>query len=292
MKILSPVVLGLSLAVAGSTLAAAQEAQPTTSFKVLQITREDTKPYKGGAAHDKTESAFVQAMIKAKFPAHYIALNSMSGKSRSLYLTIYNSFAEWEKDNKLVDGNAALTAELERDSIADGELLESVEQMIYTSDPDLSYKSRPDLTHARYVEMSVFHVRAGHGDEWKKLAKIVKDGHEKAGTSAHWSMYEAAYGANDGTYMALSADDSMADIDTGFAENKKFMDALGPDGVKEFRALFASAVDTSYSQLFSINPKQSYPLDEWVKGNPDFWKPKAAMAAKPAAAAPDATKKP
>jgi hypothetical protein len=216
----------------------------------------------------------------------------MSGKSRSLYLTIYNSFAEWEKDNKLVDGNAALTAELERDSIADGELLESVEQMIYTSDPDLSYKSRPDLTHARYVEMSVFHVRAGHGDEWKKLAKIVKDGHEKAGTSAHWSMYEAAYGANDGTYMALSADDSMADIDTGFAENKKFMDALGPDGVKEFRALFASAVDTSYSQLFSINPKQSYPLDEWVKGNPDFWKPKAAMAAKPAAAAPDATKKP
>lgn len=287
MKMLSPVVLGLSLAVAGSTLATAQETP--SNFKILQITREDTKPYKGGVAHDKTESAFVQAMTKAKFPAHYVALSSMSGKSRSLYLTIYDSFAEWEKDNKLVEKDAALTAELERDSIADGELLESVEQMIYTSNPELSYKSRPDLTHARYIEMSVFHVRAGHREEWTKLAKLVKDGHEKAGTSAHWTMYEVAYGTNDGTYMALSADNSMADIDTGYAENKKFMDALGPDGVKEFRALFASAVDSSYSQLFSINPKQSYPPDEWVKGDPDFWKPKPVMAAKPAAAAKQET---
>ncbi len=291
MKILSPVVLGLSFAVAGSLLTAAQETP--SKFKVLQITREDTKPGKSGAAHDRTESAFVQAMAKAKFPAHYIALNSMSGKSRSLYLTIYDSFAEWEKANKLVDKNAALSAELERDSVADGELLESVEQMIYTSDPELSYKSREDLSHARYLEMSVFHVRAGHRDDWTKLAKIVKDAHAKAGTSAHWSMYEVAYGTNDGTYMALSADNSMTDIDTGFAENSKFMEALGPDGMKELRALSASAVDTSYSQLFSINPKQSYPPDEWVKNDPDFWKPKAAMAAKPAAAAkPDAAKKP
>lgn len=278
MKILSPVVLGLSLAVAGSTLVA---AQAPSSYKVLQITREDTKPYKGGAAHDKTEGAFVQAMIKAKFPAHYIALTAMSGKSRTLYLTLYDSFADWEKSNKLMDANAALSAEVERASVADGELLESVEQMIYTTDTDMSYKSRPDLSHARYMEMSVFHVRAGHGDDWRKLAKLVKDAHEKAGTSAHWTMYEAAYGTTDGTYMALSADDSLADIDTGFAESKKFRDALGTDGVKQYRELFASAVDTSYSQLFSINPKQSYPMDEWVKNDPNFWKPKPAAAKKP-----------
>ena len=289
MKIISPVVLGLSLAVAGSIPAAAQTTPST--FKILQVVREDTKPYKGGAAHDKTESSFVQAMIKSKFPAHYIALTSMSGKSRTLYLTIYDSFAEWEKDNQIVEKNAALTAELERDSIADGELLEQVENSIYTSVPEMSYKSRPDLTKARYVEASMFHVRTGHRDEWEKLAKIVIAAHEKAGTSAHWSMYEVAYGPNDGTYLALSADDSMADIDTGFAENKKFMEALGPDGVKEFRSLFASAVDTSSSQLFSINPKQSYPMDAWVKGDPAFWSPKPVVAAaKPAAAASAAAK--
>ena len=61
--------------------------------------------------------------------------------------------------------------------------------------------------------------------------------------------------------------------------------------VKEFRTLYASAVESSSSQLFSVNPRQSYPKDEWVKGNPDFWKPKAAAPA-PAAAKPDAQKKP
>jgi hypothetical protein len=273
-------------------MTAAQTTPAPAPFKVLQITREDTKPYKS-AAHDKTEAAFVQEMNKAKFPAHYFAMTGMSGRSRTLYLSIYDSFGEWEKDNQLLEKNAALSAEIDRASAADGELLDDVETHIYTLDSELSYKSRPDLTHARYVEMSVFHVRSGHREEWEKLAKIVKEAHGKAGTSAHWSMYEVAYGTNDGTYMALSADNSMADIDTGYSENKKFMEALGPDGVKEFRSLFASAVDTSYSQLFQINPKQSYPPDEWVKGDPDFWKPKAMAAAKQVASAakPEVAKK-
>ncbi len=283
MKMLSPVMLGLSIAVAGSMLAAAQETP--SDFKVLQITREYTKPYKNGMAHDKTESAFVQAMTKAKFPAYYVGLTSLSGKSRSLFLTIYDSFAEWGRDNDLVEKNPALGAELERASIADGELLDSVDSMVYTYDKDLSYKSRPDLIGARYMEISVFHVKAGHGEEWRKLGKIVKEAHDKAGTSAHWAMYEVAYGAEDGNYIALSSDKSTADIDTGFAENKKFMDALGEDGVKQFRELFASAVDYSRSELFSINPKMSYVPEAWIKADGSFWKPKAAApAAKPAAA--------
>ena len=277
MKILSPVVLGLSLAVAGSIQAAAQD---TSSYKVLQIIREDTKPGKGGPAHDKTESAFVQAMEKAKFPAHYLAMSSMSGKARTLYLSLYDSFADWQKNDQIVDKDPVLSAELARASAADGELLDQIESAIFTTVPEMSYKERADLTHARYVEMSVFHLRGGHRGDFSKLVKLVKDAHEKAGTSAHWTMYEVAFGSNDGTYMALTADDSMADIDSGFAENKKFMDALGADGVKEMRELSASAVETSYAQLFAINPKQSYPQDAWVKGDPDFWKPKPAAPAK------------
>jgi hypothetical protein len=281
MKIVSPVLLGICLATAGSTLAAAQDAPSMP--KVLQITREFLKPYKNGMAHDKTESAFVQAMTKAKIPAYYVALNSMSGKSRALYMARYDSFAEWEKDNKLVDKNPALAGEIERASVADGELLQDVDSGVFTYDEDLSYKPHHDISDARYMEITMFHVRSGHREDWHKLAKLVKDAHDKAGTSAHWAMFEVAYGAPDGTYLALSADKSMADIDTGYSEEKKFRDALGDDGMKEMRDLFAQAVDSSQSELFSINPKQSYVSDEWIKSDPSFWKPKpAAMAAKPA----------
>ena len=234
----SPILLGLSLAVVGSSLTAAQDAASTSSIpRILQI-------------------------------AYYLGLDSLSGKSRALFLTEYDSFADWEKDNKLVDKNPSLSAELERASIADGELLENVDSGVFVRDDDLSYKPHADLTHARYMEISEFHVRAGHHKDWEKLTKMVKDAHDKAGTHAHWAAFEIAYGAPDGTYLVLSADDSMADIDRGYAEDKAFREAIGGDeGMKALDELFAATVDSSDSQLFAVNPK-----------------PAAAPMAKPAAA--------
>ena len=173
MNKISPILLGLSLAVAGSSIAAAQH---TASMpKVLQITREFIKPYKGGAAHDKTESAFVVAMAKAKFPAYYVGLDSLSGKSRALFLTGYDSFDTWEEDNKLVDKNPALSAELERASIADGELLDEVDSGVFTFSEELSYRPHADISHARYMEITEFHIRLGHTGDWHKLTKMYKD---------------------------------------------------------------------------------------------------------------------
>ena len=54
MKNVSRLMLGLSLAVVGSSFAAAQEMQGPP--KVLYITREFVKPGKSGALHDKSES--------------------------------------------------------------------------------------------------------------------------------------------------------------------------------------------------------------------------------------------
>jgi hypothetical protein len=215
-------------------------------------------------------------MNKAKFPAYYVGLNSLSGKSRALFLTQYDSFATWEKDNKIVDKNPTLAGEIERASVADGELLDSVDSVVYTYDEDLSYHPHADISQARYMEITVFHIRGGHREDFEKLTKMVKEGHEKAGTSAHWATFEIAYGTEDGTYIVLSGDKSMADIDTGFSEGKKFRDAMGDEGMKKLDELFAATVDSSRSELFSINPRQSYVSEDWIKADPDFWKPKSA----------------
>jgi hypothetical protein len=288
MNKLSPLLLGLSLAVAGGLSAAAQEMSSETPSipKVLQITREFIKAGKSGAPHDKTESVFVQAMARAKWPTHYIALSSLSGKSRALYLTGYPSFEAWEKDNAAMAKHTALSAELDRASVADGELLDSIDQEVFYYDSELSYRASPDISSARFFEISVFHVRPGHRKEWEEVAKMAIAAHQKAGTSAHWAMFELVYGGEGGTYALLSADKSMAEIDTGFKEDKQFIEAMGEDGMKKFSELYGSAVDNSHQELFSINPRQSYAPEEWIKSDPDFWKPKAAAApaVKPAAA--------
>jgi hypothetical protein len=284
MKRINLILCGLSAAMAGSLVASAQDAPATSSIPmILQITREYVKPYKGGMAHDKTESAISAAFAKAKFPYYYVGLTSMSGPARGLYLTQYSSFAEWEKGNKIVEKNPTLNAEVEKASVADGELLSSVDTGVFTYDADLSFHPHADISHARYMELIVFQIKPGHSMEWEKMVKLVKGAYEKGGTSAHWAMFGAAYGRESGTYIALTADNSMSDLDKGLLDNKKWAEAMGENGMKELEELTASGMISMRTELFSINPHQSYVSPDWIAADPDFWKPKAAAAAKPAA---------
>src|ERR1700734_884340 len=109
MKVVRPVLFALSLAAFGSSLAAAQDMSGPP--KVLQIDREFIKAGKSGAIHDKSESKFVAAMAAAKWPTHYFALNSLSGKSRALYLVGYPSFKAWEDDYMAQMKDKSLSAE-------------------------------------------------------------------------------------------------------------------------------------------------------------------------------------
>ena len=72
----------------------------------------------------------------AKWPTHYFALNSLSGKSRALYLTGYDIFDAWDKDNQAIMKNKTLSAELDKASVADGELLDGLDQFVFTYDDE------------------------------------------------------------------------------------------------------------------------------------------------------------
>lgn len=88
-------------------MAAQDSADMQSPPKVLVIDREFTKPGKDGSIHEKSESAFVNALTAAKWPTHYFAMTSMSGRPRALFLFGYDSFAAWEKDNHDMQKNAA-----------------------------------------------------------------------------------------------------------------------------------------------------------------------------------------
>jgi len=280
MKAAHRVLMGLSLAAVFTSYTVAQEMQGPP--KVLTITREFIKPGKAGAIHDKSESNFVSAMAKAKWPTHYFAVNSLSGKTRALYFTGYDSFAAWEKDNLATMKDKALSAELDRASVTDGELLDSMDQSVWTFDEDLSLHPTTSFTGVRYLEITVVHVKVGEEHEFHELSQMFIDTNKKAGTNAHWDTFELAYGGGD-EYIFVSPDKSMAEIDTGMAEDKQFRAALGEEGMTKLADLEKECVDSAESQLFAINPAQSYPPEEWVKADPDFWKASPAVA-KPAAA--------
>lgn len=174
---------------------------------------------------------------------------------------------------------------MERAGIADGDLLDSLDSVVFTYDADLSYHPHADITHARFMELTVFHVRSGHTKDWMDLSKMYQDAVTKIDPSAHWAMFDLVFGGENGTYVAISARSSTAEIDQGMEAGKKFMDALGgPEAMEKFDKLYGDAVDSMRSELFSINPKQSYVDETFIRADPDFWKPKAAAPKAPSTA--------
>ena len=207
MKTLRWTLLGVCLAVSSSLVAMGQEnPQGEMSVpQVLRMSREFIKPGKSGSVHERTESAFVQAMARAKSPSYYLGVTSLSGRSCALFLTHYASFEAWEEDKQATEKNTALIAALDRAEAADGELLESVDQGVYVLREDLSLRTKMDLSQMRYLEVFVIHVRMGYTREWTGLAKMVKETNEKALPDAHWGMYQQVFGGEGPTYLVLVA---------------------------------------------------------------------------------------
>jgi hypothetical protein len=255
--------------------------QGTTSIpKVLQITREFTKPGKAGMIHDQKESAFVDAMAKAKWPTHYIGMTSLSGKQRALFLTPYASFDAWQKDSDAVAKNSVLANAVDRAGMADGELLDSMDQGVFLFREELSLHPRSDLSPMRFMEVFAVHLRPGHSNDWNEIIKMVKAGYEKGVPEAHWGCFEEVYGGDSDTYIFLTGRKSLAELDRAADDNKKFEAAMGKDELKKLDELWAAAVESSQQQLFAVDARMSYVADEWIKSDPDFWKPKPAAPSK------------
>ena len=276
MNKLSRFLLGLSLVLTCSCITAAQEkSQANPSIpRVLQITREFTKPGKAGFVHDASESAFVQAMVRAKWPTHYLGMTSLSGKQRALFLTSFASFEAWEKDNAAVQKNSTLAPAIEAASVADSAQLDSIDQAVFVFNDEMSLRPLADLSQMRYLEVSLYHVRPGHGREWNELVKLVKAAYEKGVPGSHWGVFEQVFGGDGGSYLVLTARKTLAEVDHGFqVENKQFEAAMGAEGMKKLEELVAASIESEQHQLFAFNPHMSYVADEWIKADPDFWKP-------------------
>lgn len=260
----------------GSSPAAAQDQTTgaTPPPNVLVIMREFLKPGKGGSVHEKSESAFVQAMNDAKEPEHYIAMNSLSGRSRALFFLGYDSFADWQKDMDAMQKNPTFASAFDQAQEADGKLLQAFDTGVFVYQPDKSFGGPINIGTMKYVEITLIKVRPGHNQDWDELAKLHDSIYSKA-PNAGWAMYEKRFGAESGSeYIVLHAMRSLADIDESRAANKKIWASVSADQKKKGADLEASAFESIETNLFAFDPKMSYVSDKWRNADPDFWGPK------------------
>jgi hypothetical protein len=255
----------------------ASQAATTPPSKVLAVFREFMKPGKSGSTHERSESIFVQALRRAKWPSHYLAVDSLSGKTRVLFLTGYDSFDAWEKDVQSTQTNPTLSNALDRAQVADGDLLSETDSSAWVFNADHSLNPDVDLPHMHYFEIFVYRVKPGHGHDWDEIMKLALDAYKKI-PDTHWAAYDNVFGSSDNTHVFFVPMKSASEVDRDLAHNKDFADAIGEDGMKRLDELEAAGVESIEANLFVFNPRMSYVPDDWIKADPDFWKPKTASA--------------
>lgn len=168
--------------------------------------------------------------------------------------------------------NAGLSSAGDTAAIVDGELLSDQDSSVAVYREDLSGGPAVNIAQMRYFEIAVYAVKPGHGPEWEALVKGYKSAYEKALPDAHWAVFESMYGTdNGGVFLIFTPMKSLSEVDKAMGDAKKLVAAIGEAGMKKLEDLEASCVESHRSNLFMFNPKMSYPLDAWVKSDPDFW---------------------
>lgn len=238
---------------------------------ILDVIVEYVKPGLGGSPHQKTESAFVQAMRDAKWPTHYIGTNALTGNLHAVFFIGYGSFADWEKDNAAMAENATLSAALDSASIEDGKLLSMYQTNVFRSRPDLSLRPGADLGRTRYFDVTLFHIRPGHMAEFEELVKLYASAYQ-GNPKVHWDTFEEMYGADgNDTVLVVTPRKSMDELDVQMADDSKLDSTLTADQLKQMRDLTAASILSSGSILDAVDPKMSYADDSWTQEDPAFW---------------------
>jgi quinol monooxygenase YgiN len=142
---------------------------------------------------------------------------------------------------------------------------------------------------ARWVQTTAVHARPGQGPKVEEQLQAVKAANEKAAAKITVLVSQAAFGQTGTVYYVTTLRKSLGEVDSATPLAK----LLGEDGYAKFLKVSTEAVVTTEPTLSRMRPEWSNPAEPIVAAAPDFWRPKAVVAAKSAKepAAPASPKK-
>jgi hypothetical protein len=268
----------LALVLGSSSLLA--QALPTSQPTLLSITREQVKIGRG-AEHAKIEAGWPTAYARAKSPDYYLALASMTGPNEVWYLTPSASNAATAESMKREEGNATLSAELERLQRADAEVINDVRTIQLIGRSDLSYGAFPNMAMQRFWDVTIWRVRPGHEDEWAAAAKAYGAAAKRSVPQTSYRTYEVTAGLPGPTFYTIASVASYGDFDAMMASGDKIMGGATPEEMAALQKFVREGLINSETQRFRLSAEMSYVSDETKAQDPAFWTPKRKVAMKP-----------
>jgi hypothetical protein len=259
----------------------AQPAPVTSTPAVLVIYREEVRPGRG-AAHAANEGAWAAAFTKAGAPQRWLGMTTVAGPTEAWFLSGYASYEEFQRSEDAIDANPALTAETDKFSAQDGELVNRTSTIVAGYRPLLSYQPDVRLPDMRYMQVDIVRVKAGYDRDFRQAWRQIVEAHTKANMDEHWAVYEVDAGAQDLTFFFMYGRKTLAEIDKSGAMHAAdaYRDAVGENGRLAQREMFQRSIESSQTYLFRLRPSMSVLTKEWTDSDPGFWTPKPAAVTK------------
>jgi hypothetical protein len=242
---------------------------PTDPPRVLRIIREDIKEGKG-AAHAKSEHAFMQEAARLKYPANILGMTSITGASQAWFLEAHDSFGAVEATMAAFEKPDAQYAKLDE---LDSELRTSSRVWLAAYHPELSYRGQEfmqALPKARYVNISIVRMHAGHFQEFAEMAHLAADALQKSMSDQPVVIYMMTSGMLDETYLLFEPTATLKSLDA----QPDVYRAMGDTGSARFLKLARENTVSEESLIFAIDPKMSYVSKDFAAVDPEFWSPK------------------
>lgn len=171
---------------------------------MVTIIREDVKVGRT-AEHARIEAGWPAAFGRASSPDYYLAMVSLTGTPQAWYIIPAASNAAYGEQMKRYDNDPGTTAELERLSRADAEVLEGTRTILAMARPDLSRGAYPDLAKQRFWEISLARVRPGHEADFDAAVKAYIAAADRASSQNQFRTYQVVAGMPEPTYIIFGS---------------------------------------------------------------------------------------
>jgi hypothetical protein len=251
-------------------LAQSQSNQPTGPSKYLYISNNIVRAGHFGDFY-KTEADEVQARRTANAPGHYIGTSPVTGVGDVVFFYAFDSFDELQKNHDAMMGMSQLMDRLHADNAAEAPMLSDQFTSIYQYQPDLSLHVDRKVEDARFLDITIFHVKSGHHHDFEALVKVFAKA-QANNPDVNWAAFQKMYGqGSDDTYIMITLLKSLADVDQEVLNDAKLPEAMGKNQLQLNMEMGSMVIKSSENDILAFNPKISYVPDHWLTEQPDFW---------------------
>lgn len=132
------------------------------------------------------------------------------------------------------------------------------------------------LGESRWLRTAIVHVRPGQAAAFEDLLKELKAAREKASSPQTILVSQAVAGQEGTVFYVTTLQNSMA----GFDAIPPIQQVLGDEGYAKFLKASAETVLESETVINRFVPELSNAPEDVVAVAPDYWRPKAVVAAK------------